>query len=76
VRGKIAERAGSIRLEDVQRLVLERRNVLFVQRQGDAPSPQAAIAGVDEIRVLAAIPVDRRDNATIDYPALRKLVGA
>jgi hypothetical protein len=31
---------------------------------------------VDEIRVLAAIPVDRRDNATIDYPALRKLVGA
>lgn len=35
---------------------------------------QAALdfAGLDEIRVVASIPVDRRHNAKVDYPALRR----
>jgi len=32
-------------------------------------------AGLDEIREVPRLPVDRRHNAKIDYPALRKLLG-
>ncbi len=52
------------------------RAILFIQRAVDAPLPTAAIAGVDEIRSVPRIPVDRRHNAKVDYPALRKLIGA
>lgn len=33
-----------------------------------------AWAGLDEIRILPRLPVDKRHNAKIDYPALRKLL--
>lgn len=32
-------------------------------------------AELDEIRILAAMPVDKRHNAKINYPALRQLLG-
>jgi olefin beta-lactone synthetase len=32
-------------------------------------------AHIDEIRLVAAIPVDARHNAKIDYPALRRILG-
>jgi acyl-CoA synthetase (AMP-forming)/AMP-acid ligase II len=35
---------------------------------------QTAWARIDEVRVLARVPVDRRHNAKIDYPALRRLI--
>ena len=35
---------------------------------------QLAWAKIDEIRVLPQLPVDKRHNAKIDYPALRKLL--
>ena len=34
-----------------------------------------AWAGLDEIRLLKRLPVDRRHNAKIDYPALHRLLG-
>ena len=34
-----------------------------------------AWAGLDEIRILPRMPVDKRHNAKIDYPALRRLLG-
>ncbi len=34
-----------------------------------------AWANLDEIRVLQSIPVDKRHNAKVDYPALSKLLG-
>jgi acyl-CoA synthetase (AMP-forming)/AMP-acid ligase II len=34
-----------------------------------------AWAALDEIRILARLPVDKRHNAKIDYPALRRLLG-
>jgi acyl-CoA synthetase (AMP-forming)/AMP-acid ligase II len=34
-----------------------------------------AWAKIDEVRVVAALPVDRRHNAKIDYPALRRMLG-
>jgi acyl-coenzyme A synthetase/AMP-(fatty) acid ligase len=45
-----------------------------------AAAVQQAVAGalrwanLDEVRVLARLPVDRRHNAKIDYPALRRLL--
>lgn len=38
---------------------------------------QAAVknAGIDAVRCLPALPVDKRHNAKIDYPALRRLLG-
>lgn len=33
-------------------------------------------AGIDAVRCLPALPVDRRHNAKIDYPALRRLLGS
>jgi acyl-CoA synthetase (AMP-forming)/AMP-acid ligase II len=35
-----------------------------------------AWAHLDEIRILRQMPVDKRHNAKIDYPALRRLLGA
>lgn len=37
-------------------------------------SARLAWANLDEIRVLKQMPVDKRHNAKIDYPALRKLI--
>ena len=34
-----------------------------------------AWAGLDAIRILPRLPVDKRHNAKIDYPALRRLLG-
>jgi acyl-CoA synthetase (AMP-forming)/AMP-acid ligase II len=35
-----------------------------------------AWAGLDEIRIVEKIPVDRRHNAKVDYPVLRKMMTA
>ncbi len=40
----------------------------------DALHTRLAWAQLDEIRVLSHLPVDKRHNAKIDYPALRKLL--
>jgi olefin beta-lactone synthetase len=49
--------------------------------KADRPSGQIALealqrslvwANIQEYRVLAAIPVDKRHNAKVDYPALSK----
>lgn len=55
------------------------RRVLVVEPDGaglDAEKLQNSLAwaGLDEIRPLAHIPVDRRHNAKVDYPALRRRV--
>ncbi|MEY2880582.1 MAG: Plipastatin synthase subunit [Verrucomicrobiota bacterium] len=34
-----------------------------------------AWAAIDEVRCVAALPVDKRHNAKIDYPALRRMLG-
>jgi acyl-CoA synthetase (AMP-forming)/AMP-acid ligase II len=46
------------------------------QRQIDVTAMQAALkwALVDEVRVCRTVPVDRRHNAKIDYPALYQLL--
>ena len=61
----------------------EGRRVLAVERaphaSGFALAPLRAIAewaGVDEIQVLRHIPVDRRHNAKVDYPALHRRLAA
>jgi acyl-CoA synthetase (AMP-forming)/AMP-acid ligase II len=68
---------------DVRRaaLILHReRRVLIVEPRGSttvAPSAlrtAVAWAEIDDIVVVDRIPVDRRHNAKIDYPALRRLV--
>lgn len=38
-------------------------------------SNELAWAGLDEIRPVQHIPVDKRHNAKIDYPRLRKMLG-
>jgi len=35
-----------------------------------------AWAQVDDVRFMAALPVDKRHNAKIDYPALRRVLGS
>jgi len=56
------------------------RRVLLVEPGGAAqPNPRAlrdrvAWACIDEVRVIRRIPVDKRHNAKVDYPALRRLL--
>jgi acyl-CoA synthetase (AMP-forming)/AMP-acid ligase II len=64
-------------------LVLHRdRRVLVVEMTGDAPDVRRALedrlswAHLAEIIAVPRIPVDRRHNAKVDYPALKKLLGA
>ena len=56
------------------------RRTLFVEPRAGA-TPDAAWmrraiswAHVDEVRVVSRLPVDRRHNAKIDYPALRRML--
>ena len=42
----------------------------------DASGTPLAWAGLDEIRFVRRIPVDRRHNAKVDYVALARLVDA
>jgi acyl-CoA synthetase (AMP-forming)/AMP-acid ligase II len=57
------------------------RRVLAVEFAGPVgPAPeelrrQLAWANIDVVQVLHRIPVDRRHNSKIDYPALRRLLG-
>ncbi|HEX4948836.1 MAG TPA: AMP-binding protein [Blastocatellia bacterium] len=66
---------------NVQRAALvqwQGRRVLTVELQTpdlDGLCEDLAWAGIDEIRVLKNIPVDKRHNAKVDYPALLKLLG-
>jgi acyl-CoA synthetase (AMP-forming)/AMP-acid ligase II len=56
------------------------RRVLAVERRrGEALDPAALLralrwARLDEVRVVRRLPVDRRHNAKIDYPRLRRLL--
>lgn len=58
------------------------RRLLVVEADQPAPELEAALrdevrwAHVDEVRFLTTLPVDKRHNAKIDYPALRKILGA
>lgn len=57
----------------------ERRWLLIEPMPGDAPDPDAVLralppASVDAVRLIDRLPVDRRHNAKIDYPALRRLL--
>ncbi len=61
-------------------LALDGRRLLIVERPTDAPTPDPetlkralAWARLDDIRIVDAIPVDKRHNAKIDYTRLRKL---
>lgn len=54
------------------------RRLLVVEQQGNDLNDlrdALAWAGIDELRVLKTIPVDKRHNAKVDYPALSKLLG-
>lgn len=42
----------------------------------EAMKTAALRLGIEDIRVLPSIPLDRRHNAKVDYPALRDLLGA
>jgi acyl-CoA synthetase (AMP-forming)/AMP-acid ligase II len=50
------------------------RRILAVECDVDAVP--AAPVGIDEVRRMDRIPVDRRHRAKIDYPALRKVLGS
>ncbi|HVO84882.1 MAG TPA: AMP-binding protein [Syntrophobacteria bacterium] len=61
----------------------EGRRTLFVElaphatrRDLNGLHARLSWAQVDEIEILRRIPVDRRHNAKIDYPALRRMVGS
>lgn len=62
-------------------VAIEGRRVLAVQLKPGAQLPagfaddRLSWAELDEVRELACLPVDRRHNAKIDYPALRRLLG-
>jgi acyl-CoA synthetase (AMP-forming)/AMP-acid ligase II len=53
------------------------RRLLVIEADAVPDELRAALdwAHLDEIRPLPHLPVDRRHNAKIDYPALRKLLG-
>jgi acyl-CoA synthetase (AMP-forming)/AMP-acid ligase II len=57
-----------------------RRTLVIGKRCGDdeaaAIRSSAAEFGIKNVIFLSAIPLDRRHNAKIDYPALRGLLGA
>ena len=54
------------------------RRILLIESDGsldrDALAADLHWAGIDEIRLLKRIPVDKRHNAKVDYPRLRKLL--
>ena len=54
------------------------RRLLVVEQQGNDLNDlrdALAWADIDEICMLKTIPVDKRHNAKVDYPALSKLLG-
>jgi olefin beta-lactone synthetase len=59
-------------------LRLDRRRILAVEMAPPATSPRIldalAAARLDEVRVLRAIPMDKRHNAKVDYIALRRIL--
>jgi olefin beta-lactone synthetase len=63
---------------DVRRAAViahEGRRILFVEGNTASLSGDLAWAKLDEVRAVRRIPVDRRHNAKVDYPALAKLAG-
>lgn len=61
----------------------EQRRYLFVQCGGTTPPSFAEAlkqavqwAPIDEVKIVDRLPVDKRHNAKIDYPALRAMLGA
>jgi olefin beta-lactone synthetase len=70
------------RFDGVRRSALalvRRRRVLVVELEGVWPDERIAAlraaldwASLDEVRVCRRIPLDRRHNAKVDYPALRR----
>ncbi|HEY6871137.1 MAG TPA: AMP-binding protein [Geobacteraceae bacterium] len=70
-------------LPAVRRAALVRdgeKRILFVERAAGAamvaaePQPVFAWASIDEVREVRHIPMDRRHNAKVDYPALQKIL--
>jgi acyl-CoA synthetase (AMP-forming)/AMP-acid ligase II len=62
-------------------LAVDGRRVLTVETEGGEDLTarlRDAItwAGIDDVRRVPVLPVDRRHNAKIDYPALRRMLGA
>ncbi|MEM7699518.1 MAG: AMP-binding protein [Verrucomicrobiota bacterium] len=58
-------------------LELEGELILFAEKEVDASDQLKRLAdqfGITQIRMLDKIPMDRRHNAKVDYPALRELV--
>jgi acyl-CoA synthetase (AMP-forming)/AMP-acid ligase II len=66
-------------------IALDGRRVLALELEPGAPSElpgrverivreELAWAAIDALRVLPRLPVDKRHNAKIDYPALRRLM--
>ncbi|MEO5958853.1 MAG: AMP-dependent synthetase, partial [Opitutaceae bacterium] len=56
------------------------RRLLVIEAERDEALLQSlrvatAWAQIDEVRCVAALPVDARHNAKIDYPALRRMLG-
>ncbi|MFA6287685.1 MAG: AMP-binding protein [Opitutaceae bacterium] len=61
-------------------VALDGRRVLVVEaerdeRLADELSAAVAWAQVDDVRFMATLPVDRRHNAKIDYPELKRILG-
>lgn len=64
-------------------LAVDGQRVLVVERNKDAPAgweaelrESFAWAGIDQVRAIARMPLDARHASKVDYPALRRLVGA
>lgn len=59
-------------------LNLDGRRVMAIEADskdaGDAAGRRMAWTKVDEIRILRALPTDKRHNAKIDYPELRRIL--
>jgi len=77
----LAVECAASRIAGVRRCALmprEGKRVLIVEPAGavleETLHRELAWAGIDEIRFLDRIPVDKRHNAKIDYPALRRLM--
>lgn len=67
------ERSALIEIDERRVVVVTPRPNMSIDRE--RLRDELAFARVDEIRVVAHIPVDVRHNAKVDYPALRRQLG-
>ena len=50
------------------------KRILFIEQSSPGEPPALEWAQLDEVRAVASIPMDKRHNAKVDYPALEALL--